>query len=113
MYKKSAVQGAGGYLDWFWNEDYYLWIRMMENKCVFANTGTVLVNVRTDADMYKRRGGKKYYKSEIGLQKYMRKKKIIGFSTYVSNCCKRFIIQRLLPNSIRGWVFRNFARKKV
>lgn len=29
MYKKSAVDKAGGYQDWFWNEDYFLWIRMM------------------------------------------------------------------------------------
>ena len=32
MYRKSAVQAAGGYLDWFWNEDYYLWIRMLEHE---------------------------------------------------------------------------------
>lgn len=111
MYRKSAVQKAGGYLDWFWNEDYYLWIRMMECGCTFANTGTVLVNVRTGADMYKRRGGKKYYRSEIALQKYMREKRIITSSTYFMNCFKRFVVQRLLPNGMRGWVFRTFARK--
>lgn len=113
MYKKTAVQQAGGYLDWFWNEDYYLWIRMMENKCVFANTGTVLVNVRTGGDMYKRRGGKKYFRSEIALQKYMRKRALIGMPTYLMNCTKRFILQVLLPNRLRGWVFRTFARKRV
>lgn len=113
MYKKAAVQNAGGYLDCFWNEDYYLWIRMMEKECVFANTGTVLVNVRTGADMYKRRGGKKYYKSEIYLQKYMKQRKMISTPTYLMNCTKRFIIQRLLPNGIRGWVFRTFARENA
>ena len=64
MYKKSAVLKCGGYLDLFWNEDYYLWIRMFEQGVKSANTGTVLVNVRTGEDMYKRRGGKKYFKSE-------------------------------------------------
>lgn len=111
MYKKSAVQKAGGYMDWFWNEDYYLWIRMMEHSCVFANTGTVLVNVRVGRDMYQRRGGKKYYLSEKNLQKYMLEKKIITRTTYFSNVLKRWIIQILLPNSVRGWVFRTFARK--
>ena len=111
MYKKSAVLSAGGYLDLFWNEDYYLWIRMAENGANMANTGTVLVNVRTGADMYKRRGGKKYFASEKFLQKYMLEHKIIGHGTYLMNVCKRFIVQILLPNGLRGWVFKKFARK--
>lgn len=111
MYKKSAVMKAGGYLDLFWNEDYYLWIRMFEQNCKTANTGTVLVNVRTGKDMYKRRGGIRYYRSEKFLQDYMLKRKMIGFLTYISNLTKRLIVQVLIPASIRGWVFRNFARK--
>lgn len=112
MYKKSAVWSAGGYQDWFCNEDYYLWIRMQLNNAMFSNTGTVLVNVRVGEEMYQRRGGKKYYDSEIGLQKLMLKKRMIGFGTYTSNCIKRLIIQRILPNRARGWVFRTFARNK-
>ncbi len=112
MYKKSAVENAGGYLDLFWNEDYYLWIRMFEHKCNFANTGTILVNVRTGKDMYKRRGGIKYFRSEAKLQKYMLDSKIIGFGTYFTNVAKRFIVQVMLPNKLRGWVFKKFAREK-
>ena len=111
MYKKSAVLLAGGYRDLFWNEDYYLWIRMAEHGIRMANTGTLLVNVRTGADMYKRRGGKKYFASEKFLQNYMLERKMIGYGTYFSNVCKRFIVQILLPNSLRGWVFKKFARK--
>lgn len=113
MFKKSAVEKAGGYLDLFWNEDYYLWIRMAAENAIMANTGTVLVNVRTGADMYNRRGGKKYFKSEKFLQKYMLDRKMIGRFTYFSNVLKRWIVQRLLPNKLRGWVFRTFARKNV
>lgn len=110
MYKKSAVDAAGGYLDLFWNEDYYLWIRMAEQGAVMANTGTVLVNVRTGADMYRRRGGKAYYRSEKFLQEYMRQRGMITQGVYLSNLLKRFIVQRLLPNSLRGVVFKLFAR---
>ncbi len=110
MYKKSAVQKAGGYLDLFWNEDYYLWIRMQETGAVMANTGTTLVNVRTGRDMYKRRGGKKYFQSEKFLQKYMLNRKMIGRWTYIKNIAKRWIVQVLLPNRLRGWVFKKFAR---
>lgn len=113
MFKKQAILKVGGYKDWFWNEDYYLWIRMLENGCTFANTGTVLVNVRTGADMYSRRGGRKYFESEKKLQDYMLEKGIIDKSTYLMNVLKRWIVQVLLPNSVRGWVFRMFARKTV
>lgn len=112
MYKKSAVLSVGNYIDWFWNEDYYLWIRMQQKGCTFGNTGTVLVNVRSGADMYQRRGGKKYFQSEKGLQDYMLKHKMIGFGTYGMNVLKRWIVQIALPNSVRGWVFRMFARTK-
>ena len=111
MYKKTAVEKAGGYQDLFWNEDYYLWIRMFLCGAVFANTGTVLVNVRTGSDMYQRRGGKRYFASEKFLQDYMLKNKMITWPVYCMNVLKRWIVQRLLPNSLRGWVFRTFARK--
>lgn len=111
MYKKTAVIKSGNYKDLFWNEDYYLWIRMADCGCNMANTGNVLVDVRTGTDMYKRRGGAKYYASEKFLQQYMLQRKMINRSTYMINLCKRFIVQILLPNSIRGWVFKKFARK--
>ena len=103
---------AGGYMDLFWNEDYYLWIRMAEKGCIMANTGTTLVNVRVGEEMYKRRGGSKYFKSECFLQKYMKKRGMISFGRYFINVTIRFIMQILLPNSVRGWVFRTFAREK-
>ncbi len=112
MYKKNSVIKAGGYIDWFWNEDYFLWIRMLEQKCFFANTGTILVNVRVGKEMYQRRGGIKYFKSEARLQKYMYKRKIIGLATFISNVTKRFIVQVLLPNKVRSFVFQKFARGK-
>lgn len=110
MYKKTAVQAAGGYQDWFWNEDYYLWIRMWLNNAVFANIGMVLVNVRVGEEMYQRRGGQKYFESEKGLQDYMLKHKMISYATYTKNIVKRMIVQKFLPNKLRGWVFRAFAR---
>lgn len=113
MFRKDAVQKAGGYQDWFCDEDYYLWVRMALNGATFANTGTTLVNVRIGQDMYARRGGWKYFKSEAKLQKFMRKNGLIGFGRYFVNVTERFILQVLMPNRLRGWVFRKVARKKV
>ena len=112
MFKKKAVLNAGNYQDWFWNEDYYMWIRMMEQGCVFANLPDVLVNMRSGLDQYGRRGGKKYFDSEIGIKKLMLEKGMITRKEYIVNYVQRFIIQLMLPNSVRGWVLRTFARKK-
>ena len=112
MFKKRAVLEAGNYQDWFWNEDYYLWIRMMERGCVFANLPDVLVNMRSGLDQYGRRGGMKYFKSEIGIKKLMLEKGMITRNEYIVNYIQRFIIQLILPCSVRGWVLRTFARKR-
>lgn len=113
MFKKTSVERVGGFIDWYCEEDYYLWLRMALAEMRFANVSDILVNVRVGKDMYKRRGGWKYYKSEAKLQKYMLKHKIINFPTYLSNKTKRFIVQVLMPNNLRGWVFKKFARGKV
>ena len=110
MFRKNDVLEAGNYQDWFWNEDYYLWVRMALKGKVFANINEVLVKVRVGEEMYKRRGGLKYFKSEYNLQKYLLKNKVISIPIFVSNVVKRLVLQVLLPNAIRGWVFRKFAR---
>ena len=112
MFRKDTFLKGGNYQDWFWNEDYYLWVRMMMNKCVFANLSDVLVNVRSGEDQYARRGGMKYFKSEEGIQRLMLDNKLINRCEYSVNVAKRLIVQLLLPNWLRGWVFRTFARKK-
>lgn len=113
MFKKSSVDAVGGYVDWYNDEDYYLWVRMYLAGMKFANTPDILVHVRVGADMYRRRGGWRYFKSEAKLQKYMWKNGVIGFATFAVNVAKRLIVQVLLPNRIRGWVFKAFARSKA
>lgn len=111
MLKKDSVLKAGGYIDWYCEEDYYLWIRMTELGMTFANLPDNLVNVRVGEEMYQRRGGMRYFKSEAKLQKYMLSHGIISFPKYCYNVAIRFAVQVLMPNSIRGWVFKTFARK--
>lgn len=111
MFRKQAVDTVGGYIDWFCEEDYYLWLRLMLDGAVFANIPEILVNVRVGKEMYQRRGGWKYFSSEAKLQKWMLQQKMIGFGTYVINVAKRLIVQVLLPNRLRSWVFQKFARK--
>ena len=113
MFKKDKVETVGGYIDWYCDEDYYLWLRLMLSGAKFANCDTVLCNVRIGEEMFDRRGGWKYFKSEAKLQKWMLDQKVIGFGTYLINVTKRLIVQVLLPNKIRGWVFKKFARRSA
>lgn len=113
MFVKADIESVGGYLDWYCDEDYYLWIRLALAGKKFGNLPDTLVYVRIGKDLYQRRGGGRYFKSEVRLQKLMLEKGIISFPIYISNCIKRFIVQRLMPNQLRAWVFQRFAREKV
>ena len=111
MLKKSDVMKVGGYQDWNCEEDYYLWIRLTLAGYKFYNIQDNLVNVRVGEEMYQRRGGKKYFDSEVRLQKYMLNHNLISFQNYLYNVLVRFIVQVALPNKLRGWVFQTYARK--
>ena len=113
MFKKTDVIDVGGYLDWYCDEDYYLWVRMALAGLKFRNLPDNLVFVRVGKEMYKRRGGRRYFNSEAKLQKYMLKKHMIGAGRYIVNVTERFILQVLMPNSLRGWVFKKLAREKA
>lgn len=113
MFKKTDVALAGGYIDWYCEEDYYLWIRMYQKGMKFKNIAENLVFVRVGEKMYQRRGGWRYFKSEAKLQGYMFNHGIINIVTYINNVTIRLILQVLMPNSVRGFIFKTFARKKV
>jgi len=113
MMRKSSVLKAGGYIDWHYEEDYYLWIRMHEIGCKFQNLSDNIVYVRVGKKMYERRGGLKYFKSEIKLQKYMWKHQIIRLPQYLFNISIRLITQILLPNKLRGFIFQKLFRDKI
>lgn len=111
MMRKSKVIGVGNYIDWHYNEDYYLWIRMAEAGCNFANLPDTLVSVRVGKEMYQRRGGWKYFKSEKKLQDYMLSHGIISFPQYCFNTLIRFGVQVAIPNKVRGFIFQKLFRK--
>ena len=54
-----------------------------------------------------------YFKSEKKLQKYMLENHVIGAGAYFVNVLKRFIVQVMLTDTLRGIVFKKFARTQV
>jgi len=110
MFRKKDVLKAGGYLDWYHNEDYYLWIRMAIAEKKFKNIDDVLVKVRVNRNMYSRRGGWLYFKSERKIQQLMYSENIINSYRFITNVSIRFIVQVLMPNSLRKFLFTKFFR---
>ncbi len=112
MFRRADILAAGNYRHWMWNEDYDLWIRLADKGFLFANMPDTLTFVRVGEDMYRRRGGIKYFRSEMKIQKALLDKKLIGLSRYGINVCVRLIVQVIMPNFMREMVFRVFARTR-
>lgn len=111
MYKKSAVEAAGGYQDFYLLEDYYLWIRMLQNESTGYNLQEPLLWMRAGSDMYKRRAGWKYAKSQKALFKYMRDSEFISRTQYVQSVVIRSA-SSITPNWLREFMFKTVMRKK-
>ena len=112
MYKKSAVEIAGGYQDFYLLEDWYLWIRMLQKGCIGYNVQSPILWMRAGSDMYKRRGGWKYVKSQIQLLHYMKNTGFISFGEYTIQSVVR-MCAAMAPNFLRKMLFKNILRSKV
>lgn len=78
MFRRDAVESAGGYQPFSWMEDYWLWVRMLSHGCACANIPDVLVDVRTGDGMYARRSNIAYLKSNAAFFRELRK---LGFTS--------------------------------
>lgn len=106
MFKKSAVRDAGGYRETFHLfEDYYLWVRMLRKGFKAENIPDVLVDVRTPADMYLRRGGKAYAKTMMKFHRWLRKTGWTSETDYLTGALPHAVIC-VMPNKIRKMAYR-------
>ena len=78
VYRRQAVQAAGGYGDLPLMEDYALFARMLQNGARAVNVAEPLVYYRVGATAFKRRGGTDLLRSELRLQREFRRH---GFTT--------------------------------
>ena len=109
MYKKSDVIAVGSYQDFYLLEDYYLWLRMLMAGYQGYNLQEPLLHMRAGSDMYKRRSGYKYMKSQIALLQFMKGKSFINYSQFIKSCTLRSC-SSLAPNWLRQFVFKRLLR---
>jgi GT2 family glycosyltransferase len=105
VYRRSAVQAAGGYSDMALMEDYLLFTRMVEAGARPANLAEPLVRYRVGAGAYARRGGARLLRSELALQRRFRDLGITTRTEYVRNVAVRGTY-RLVPESLRRAAYR-------
>ena len=110
MYKKSAVEAVGSYQDFYLLEDYYLWLRMLMTGYQGYNIQEPLLHMRAGSDMYLRRAGWKYARTQARLFKFMRDSGFIGNSQYIKSCVIRSG-SALAPNWLRKFMFEKGLRK--
>ena len=110
MFRKQAVLAAGGYQHFPLFEDYYLWIRMLQNGAKFYNIQESLLYFRFSPAMFKRRGGLKYVTTELRFQNQLRNLGFITSSEYLYNVFIR-VITRMMPNSLRAILYKKALRK--
>ncbi len=110
MYKKSAVEAVGSYQNFYLLEDYYLWLRMLMAGYQGYNIQEPLLHMRAGSDMYLRRAGWKYAKTQAKLFKFMKQQGFIGNGQYIKSCVIRSG-SSLAPNWLRKFMFEMVLRK--
>jgi hypothetical protein len=67
--------------------------------------------MRAGSDLYNRRGGWKYMKSQLRLLKYMKQTGFINTEEYLSGCLLRFG-SSVAPNKLRSEVYKKLLRSE-
>lgn len=109
MIRKSDLLKVGSYKDFYQHEDYYLWGRMIKKGMKFYNIQEVLVYVRVGFGMYGRRGGVKYLRNDIKIQKEFYKDGLITMPEAIKYIMLRIPV-RIIPNKIRELIYKKVLR---
>ena len=109
LFRKSSVLAAGGYEDMKGFEDYYLWGRMLAAGYRLANLPEVCVLARV-AGLQSRRGGWKYFRQTVRLERALRSCGLFGAGTYYKNLLIRFCGTVLLPDGLRQRAYQRYLR---
>lgn len=109
MYRKSTILAAGGYGDRRSMQDHELWIRLLDHGYTLTNLDDVLVKARAGADLYDRRGGIDYAKTEFLLYYEFLQSGYISLRTFLINVLSRIPV-RLAPRPVRGFIYNNLLR---
>ena len=106
VFKKYSIELVGGYEHILYAEDYYLWLKAINAGLVIENIPIITCAARVSEDMYKRRTGIPYIRTELKLLSlkvsiYQTKDNVLIF-------CATFlrIFIRILPSKIISNIYK-------
>jgi len=114
MFRRSKVLQVGGYRRLSINkgmEDYYLWMRMLNENMQFYNIQKVGVLCRIGNDMISRRHGFLYYRLELDCFAKGVKMGYISWLDFCFAAVSRGIVHTV-PKPITKWLYKMFLRQK-
>lgn len=110
MYKKSAVLNCGGYGDYRRNQDFDLFVRMLNNGHIALNIDKPLVLFRANQNYLKRRKSWEKCKSNIVMiYNFWRKGYSSLFDLIIVTISQLFVF--FTPLWFVKWVYNTFLRK--
>lgn len=105
-FRKQAVLDAGNYSEkYHFFEDYYLWMRMLDNKVNCANLEASIVFMRVDDNTYLRRGGRKYASDMLSFHNWLRKTKKTSLVDFLTGSVPHAVVC-VLPSGLRKIVYK-------
>lgn len=113
LMRRSRVLQAGGYQRFHRYEDYNLWVRMLVRGHVFRNVPDLCCYARVNETFYHRRGGWRYFVGACRMELFILAKKMITPLQFAENVAIRFAGTVLLPQGIRGVLFRKIMRRNT
>lgn len=110
MFKKTAVDRAGGYAETYHLfEDYYLWIRMLQNGTTGWNVEEPMVCVRMPNDAYLRRGGLRYTREMLRFHHWICSTGWSSQSDFMTGALPHAVVC-ILPNAVRRVIYKWLRR---
>lgn len=112
MYKKSKIIKLGSYEDMPYFEDYYLWLKLLNNHVIIRNIPESLVIMRAGPSQLSRRSGLSYAKKELQFIRNSYKNGYIGKKALLFSVLIR-IPTRLVPKTLISILYKaSRAHKK-
>lgn len=108
-YRRSVVRRCGGYPNVYLKEDYALWASMLNEGAITLNLADVLVHATAGQDLYRRRGGWRYARSELEMQRHLVKCRLKPpFSALLDGLLRGAVF--IAPAFLREWIYINLLR---
>jgi len=110
MYRKSKVLKYGPYGDYRRNQDTDLWIKLLSNGCISANSTEYLLLFRFDRETYRKRKSWINTKTLISIRRNAWK---IGYCSFADYLCVAFLqlCIYVLPVTFQRFIYTKILRR--